>query len=201
MTAEILVNRVGQVYSLPVVYMRLTQLIDDPYCDLEDVAKVISEDAGICVRLLKIANSSMYNFPSKIETITRALTVIGTKQLRDLVLATCVIDMFKDIPDEQLSEFAKYSKEETINKKDTLTIDKQNKSELHIPLVGEIVNLDTGEIVEPGTIISSMNNTNTDDLLMLLAKEKTFLLKTNMYLLNNLLINNIKFAEKYIESI
>lgn len=98
MTAEILVNRVGQVYSLPVVYMRLTQLIDDPYCDLEDVAKVISEDAGICVRLLKIANSSMYNFPSKIETITRALTVIGTKQLRDLVLATCVIDMFKDIP-------------------------------------------------------------------------------------------------------
>ncbi|RLD79759.1 MAG: hypothetical protein DRJ07_11320, partial [Bacteroidetes bacterium] len=110
-------------------------------------------------------------------------------------------DMFKDIPDEQLSEFAKYSKEETINKNDTLTIDKQNKSELHIPLAGEIVNIDTSEIVEPGTIISTMNNTNTDDLLVLLAKEKTFLLKTNMYLLNNLLVNNIKFAEKYIESI
>lgn len=110
-------------------------------------------------------------------------------------------DMFNEIPDEQLSEFAKYSKEETINKNDTLTINQQNKSELHIPLAGEIVNLDTGEIVEPGTIISSLSNINTDDKMVLLAKEKTFLLKTNMYLLNNLLINNINFAEKYIDSI
>lgn len=98
--AEILVNKAGQVYSLPMVYVQLSKVIDDPYCDLEDVAKIISEDAGICVRLLKIANSSMYNFPSKIETISRAITIIGTKQLRDLVLATCVIDMFKDISND-----------------------------------------------------------------------------------------------------
>lgn len=110
-------------------------------------------------------------------------------------------DIFKEIPDEQLSEFAKYSKEEIINENATLIIDKQNKSELYIPLAGEIVDLDTGDTIEQGTIISFLSKKSTDDVLMLMAKEKTFLLKTNMYLLNNLLMNNINFAEKYMDNL
>jgi len=110
-------------------------------------------------------------------------------------------ELFKDVPNEQLSEFAKYSSEEIVDKNDTLTIDYRNRSDLHIPLSGEIIDLDAAKTVAQGAVISFISSTDEDGVLVLLAKEKTFLLKTSNYLLNNLIINNIKFAEKYIKSI
>ncbi|MCK4710055.1 MAG: HDOD domain-containing protein, partial [Gammaproteobacteria bacterium] len=52
-----------------------------------------------------------FNFPSEIDTITRAITVIGTKQLRDLVLATKVITMFNHIDNKivDMTSFWKHS--------------------------------------------------------------------------------------------
>ena len=49
-------------------------------------------------RLLKIVNSAFYSFPNKIETISRAVTIVGTQQLRDLALATSVMKLFQGIP-------------------------------------------------------------------------------------------------------
>lgn len=99
-SAQSLVNNVSDLYSLPDFYTRLDDAIRDPFSELQDLANILSDDAVICARLLKLANSALYSFPSKIDTITRAITIIGTKQLGDLVLATCVIALFKNIPKE-----------------------------------------------------------------------------------------------------
>lgn len=96
-TSASLVKNVTTVVSLPNVFTRIDDLINSPNSSLSDIAKVISDDTGLAARLLRIANSAMYNFPSKIDTITRAITVIGTRQLRDLVLATKVIQMFNNL--------------------------------------------------------------------------------------------------------
>jgi len=111
------------------------------------------------------------------------------------------LDIFKEIPPEQLSEFAEYSKEEVIKATKSITINAENKSELFIPLAGALTESDTGHAVKMGTMFNSLNNKGADGSLTLIASGKTFVLKTNMYLLNNLLINNIKFAEKYMDSI
>jgi len=92
-----LINNLESIVSLPTVFTRIDNLISNPESNLSDIADVISDDPGLSVRLLKIANSAMFNFPSEIDTITRAITVIGTKQLRDLVLATKVITMFDHV--------------------------------------------------------------------------------------------------------
>ena len=99
-TAKSLVNKTSQLYSLPTIYTQLDEAIKDPFSELQDLAKILLDDAGISARVLKLANSAFYSFPSKIETITRAITIIGTKQLGDIVLATCVINLFKNIPEE-----------------------------------------------------------------------------------------------------
>lgn len=109
--------------------------------------------------------------------------------------------LFKDVSDVLLSDFAKYSTEEIIDKNDTLTIDYRNKSVLHIPISGKIVNLDTRKTVEQGAVISSIDGTDEDSVLVLLAIEKTFLLRVEGYLLTNLLVNDFKFAKKYIDGI
>lgn len=95
-----IVNRTTELYSLPDIYTKLDAAIKDPASELQDLANILLEDSGISARVLKLANSAFYSFPSKIDTISRAITIIGTKQLREIVLGTCVINMFKNIPPE-----------------------------------------------------------------------------------------------------
>ncbi|MCC6207611.1 MAG: HDOD domain-containing protein [Gammaproteobacteria bacterium] len=102
-TPQSLVARAKTVSSLPSVFLRLQNVVNDPRSSNRDIANVIGEDPGLSARLLRVANSAFYGFPSKIDTITRAVTVIGGKQLRDISLATTVIDLFKGLPQELVS--------------------------------------------------------------------------------------------------
>ena len=90
-TAQNLVDAVMQLISLPEVYLRLQQAIDDPHHSREQIAEIVSYDPALSARVLRIANSSYYSFPSKIETIGSAVGLIGEIDLRNLVLATTVI--------------------------------------------------------------------------------------------------------------
>ena len=66
---------------------------------MADIAKIIREDPGLTARLLRIVNSAFYNFPSRVDTISQAVTIIGTQQLGALALATSVMQLFKGLPD------------------------------------------------------------------------------------------------------
>ncbi len=85
--------------SLPDIAIRLNDMVNDPGCSVANIGDLISQDAALSARLLKIVNSAFYGFPSKIDTISMAITIIGTRQLRDLVLATSVIGKFQQLPE------------------------------------------------------------------------------------------------------
>lgn len=97
-----LISNVNAISSTPRIYSRLNDAINHPRTAIKDIARIISEDPGLTARLLKLANSSLYGFP-KIDSISRALTLIGTRELRDLTLATTVIQSFADIPEDQIN--------------------------------------------------------------------------------------------------
>jgi putative nucleotidyltransferase with HDIG domain len=95
-----LVSGTIEIASLPEIFLRVNEMIDSPRHSAADIGRVISHDAALSARLLKIANSVFYGFPSQIDTISRAITVIGTRELRDLILATSVMRTFKGLPNE-----------------------------------------------------------------------------------------------------
>ncbi len=99
-TVDRIVDMTSTVYSLPLFYERLTEIINHPRCSITDIEKVITEDQGLTARLLKLANSPMFGYFSKIDTIGKAVTIIGTEQVRDLAMAMSVMEMFTDIPEE-----------------------------------------------------------------------------------------------------
>jgi putative nucleotidyltransferase with HDIG domain len=101
--AEQLIENVSQLVSPPEVYYQLEGLIHKPHASLDDIASVIRTDLDLSARLLRIANSAFYGFPAKIESIPRALATVGTRQLRDLVLATTVVRLFSQIPFEMIN--------------------------------------------------------------------------------------------------
>ncbi len=97
---EKLVVDVDQLVSLPNIYYRLEEEVMSDGSTAESVAKLLQSDPDLCARLLRLANSAFFSFPTNIETVERAIGVIGLRQIRELVLATSVIKAFEGLPPE-----------------------------------------------------------------------------------------------------
>lgn len=95
---ELLVVEVDKLVSLPDIYYRLEETIVDPTSTMEVIADLLRSDPDLCARMLRMANSAFYSFPTRIETIERAVGTIGLRQIRELVLVTAVVKAFEGIP-------------------------------------------------------------------------------------------------------
>lgn len=102
-SASDLVRDVGGLITLPDVYLRINQLVEDPASSTDDIARVISQDPSFTVRLLRVANSPLYGYASRIDTVARAVTLIGTSQIRSLALSMSVAKSFSGMPNELVS--------------------------------------------------------------------------------------------------
>ena len=87
----------------PPLLCELNRVIADPYATSNDVAHVVTKSPSLTAMLLRIVNSAYYGFPSKIDRISRAVTIIGTKEISGLAIGICVMQAFKDIPDDVLN--------------------------------------------------------------------------------------------------
>jgi len=97
MNASEYANNAGNILVLPDAVIQIKQLIDSDAASIADVADLISFDPALTVQLLKIANSALYNFPNTIDTVTKAVQVIGTRSVYNLVIAYGVANAFENI--------------------------------------------------------------------------------------------------------
>jgi putative nucleotidyltransferase with HDIG domain len=97
MTPEQLARNVSELVSLPRAYYRVSEMLEDPHCSSADIGKVIAHDPALTARLLRVVNSAYYSLPSKVDTIPQAITVLGTRALHELILATSVTSAFAKI--------------------------------------------------------------------------------------------------------
>jgi len=100
LTAKELVSGFLHLASLPAVVIRVNEILDSPHYSAQDVGDVISKDPAMSVRLLKIVNSPFYGFTSSIDTISRAITIIGIEDLRDIIFSSSVATIFKGVPND-----------------------------------------------------------------------------------------------------
>ena len=98
-----LVQSVDSLVTLPEVFIRINRLVEDPDSTMTDIAKAVGQDPAFTMRLLRVANSSFYNFPSAVDTIQKAVSIIGTGHIRSLALATSVASSFKGLPNTLVS--------------------------------------------------------------------------------------------------
>ncbi len=108
---ETLVDEEPRLASLPTIFMEISEAIGDPRSSSVHVANVIGKDTSLSAKLLKIVNSAFYNFPYKIDTISRAVTIIGSRQLSSLALGASVLRSFQGIPEDlvDMESFWKHS--------------------------------------------------------------------------------------------
>lgn len=97
-----LIETLPELGSPPVVYTRLMEVLEDAGAGASDVAEVISMDAALTVRLLRLVNSAGFARRCQIDSVSQAVGVLGTTRVRDLALATSVTTFFKEVPAEMI---------------------------------------------------------------------------------------------------
>jgi len=89
--------------SFPDIYFKIRQILDSPTSSPSQVADVVSKDTSLSAKLLKLVNSPFYGLPQRIDSISRAVMVIGGQEISTLVLGISAMNAFKDIPPELIN--------------------------------------------------------------------------------------------------
>ena len=76
----------------PSVGFEVNRMVADERYTAIDIANEIAKDPLIAAQVLRLANSIYYQFPSSIDSIPRAIAVIGTEDLRNLVLMLSLVN-------------------------------------------------------------------------------------------------------------
>ena len=97
-SAQDVVAETKELFSLPDIYFQLNEMIHDSRYSLAQIGNVIGKDPALSARLLRLVNSVYYGLATKIDTISRAIVVVGIQDVYNLVVATCVVDRFAKIP-------------------------------------------------------------------------------------------------------
>ena len=95
--------------SIPKVIALLLSELGREEPDLRKVSQLVSTDPTLTMRLLQIANSAQYQLSKKIGSVSEALALLGTNQMRELAMAAAVAGAFRNVPGVDLKQFWRYS--------------------------------------------------------------------------------------------
>ncbi|WP_321370967.1 HDOD domain-containing protein [uncultured Desulfuromusa sp.] len=89
------VGSIRDLPPMPVVAVKVLELLNDPNVNYEKLGAAISSDPAVSARMLKVANSAFYSMKRQIKTLEHAIAIVGERTLRSLVLAASLEGMNK----------------------------------------------------------------------------------------------------------
>ncbi|WP_020563821.1 HDOD domain-containing protein [Methylosarcina fibrata] len=81
--------------TLPQVALNVQQMVSSNRATDAEIAKLISTDPGLSVRLLQVANSPLFRAQAKIDSLQTAITRMGHNKVRTLVNSLVMKQLFK----------------------------------------------------------------------------------------------------------
>ena len=100
-------QQASEIFVLSDSFIRIKELIDDDSSTIDDIADVIILDPALTGTILKLANSSLFSYPGKIDTISKAVLVLGITEVYNLVIAFFTSRAFKalNVDQDYLDDF------------------------------------------------------------------------------------------------
>ena len=110
---QILINSIPLLPALPESYTNVRSCVVGDEVNIEKMADYISQDVAICGILLRWANSALFGQRFQVDTIKKAIIVLGTDIVESLVLSEAVNQAILIAPPRikgfDLLEFKKHS--------------------------------------------------------------------------------------------
>jgi putative nucleotidyltransferase with HDIG domain len=108
-----LINTIPLLPSLPETYSQVRDCINDDEIDIEKMAEAISHDVSLSTILLHWGNSALFGQRFLVDTIKKAIIVLGTDIVENLVLSESVHRALKsrtsNIPGFDVNRFKRHS--------------------------------------------------------------------------------------------
>jgi putative nucleotidyltransferase with HDIG domain len=92
-TSEEILSKVAdrvQFSAMPEVMAKLITMFDDPEMTAAEVADVMSKDAGLVTRVLRVANSAYYGGHGDVSNVQQALVKLGFRTTKAVALSSAV---------------------------------------------------------------------------------------------------------------
>jgi putative nucleotidyltransferase with HDIG domain len=89
-----IIGDMSVLVSPPDVCLRVTEMVVDDRASADQFAEVILRDPSLAARVLKLVNSSYFGLRSKVDTISRAVSIIGMNELTNIVYSLCAVQKF-----------------------------------------------------------------------------------------------------------
>ncbi len=100
-TLEARVQSANQLLAMPRVLSEVTALLDDEDATSARIATSLGRDPGLVALVLRIANSPAYAQARTVDSVERAITLLGRETLRRLVVTGAITRATSRIPDQE----------------------------------------------------------------------------------------------------
>ena len=91
-------NRLSRIHNLPAfpsIMMEVSNLLEQRSVTNFDLVKIINKDQGLTAKILSIANSPFYGLSRKVSTVDFAITIVGFKELKNVLLSLTILEVVK----------------------------------------------------------------------------------------------------------
>jgi len=95
---DLLRNKRTQLPTLSVVAQNIIRTSRSPNTSAKDLAAFISNDQAIANKVLRMANSPYYGMGKKVDSILRAITIIGFDEILGMAIGIAILPSFKKSP-------------------------------------------------------------------------------------------------------
>ncbi|WP_020683644.1 HDOD domain-containing protein [Marinobacterium rhizophilum] len=89
------ISGLGRLPTLPTVYRELNEALNSDVADAKNIASIIEQDPAIAAKIMQLVNSALFGLRRQISRIDEAVTIIGVRMIRDLLLATHLFSRFR----------------------------------------------------------------------------------------------------------
>jgi HD-like signal output (HDOD) protein/GGDEF domain-containing protein len=101
-----LLARAGQLYTLPAVAFQVLDLTANPRVDTRALKDCIEKDPALVIKILRVVNSSLFGLAREVSDLNQAITLLGTKPLKLLVLGFSLPDrLFSGLTAEVIGRY------------------------------------------------------------------------------------------------
>jgi HD-like signal output (HDOD) protein len=110
MNVDEILSKVNELPPMPQMAIKVINLLDDPDFSFAELIALISKDANITATVLKLANSPLFSVKNEITNLTQAMTFLGVKNIKNLVISLSTKVLFSKgkikLIDQKLWEFS-----------------------------------------------------------------------------------------------
>jgi putative nucleotidyltransferase with HDIG domain len=93
-------SKIGEIQNLatlPTIAAEVMSMAESERSSMKEISKLIEKDMTIASKILKIANSPLYGYQRKIDTIQKALVLLGLKEVYNIVVGISVYSTFVNV--------------------------------------------------------------------------------------------------------